>query len=227
MRVELGDRLTAEERVRQIRAALDHGARSTAEHHFAALLRASEGSMEWWVRRTVALTPALHGASPYVIVPICEDLRQELALYLWERIADPTRHEMAWERTYGRALKYAQQHVASNYMCQAGYWLRNRTVKQPTRGTALPLLDEYVDLMEAPDALSAVDLADLSSLVVRLPAKERSVVVLRYWHDMRMQDIARVLGCTERTVSNRLRVAQQRLATWYEGLPQKGAVREL
>jgi RNA polymerase sigma factor (sigma-70 family) len=221
--------LTAEERVRHIRTALDHGGRSTAEHHFARLLQDGEASTEWWVRRTVALTPALHGASPSVVVPICEDLRQELALYLWERIADPTRHEMAWERTYGRALQYAQQHVASNYMAQAGYWVRNRTVKQPTRGTALRLLDEYVDLMEAPDVLSAAEVAgDVRAVVMRLPPKERAAVVLRYWRGMRERDIGRALGCTDRTVRTLLQQARDRLGPWYQGLPRKGAAaREL
>src|SRR5205823_4632229 len=110
---------TAEERVRQIRAALDNRDRSTAEHHFATLLQGSKASTERWLRRTIALTPALHNASAYAV---CEELRQELAIHLWKRIADPTRHEMAWEHTYWRTLIYAQQHVATSYMCQAGYW---------------------------------------------------------------------------------------------------------
>lgn len=205
---------TAEERVRQIRAALDNGDRSAAEQHFATLLQDSGESTERWLRRTIALTPALHNSSAF---GVCEELRQELAFYLWKRIADPTRHEMAWEHTYWRALAYAQQHVAANYMCQAGYWLRAR-VKQSTRGVALPLLDAYVeDVVEAPDVISAAELADLRTLVMRLPAKERTAVVLRYWQDMRDQDIARALGCTERHVQMLLHQARRRIGTWYEG----------
>src|SRR6202051_1045522 len=85
---------TPEERVQQIRAALDNGDRSTAEHHFATLLQDSKASTERWLRRIIAVTPALHDASAYAV---CEELRQELAIHLWKRIADPTRHEMAWE----------------------------------------------------------------------------------------------------------------------------------
>jgi RNA polymerase sigma factor (sigma-70 family) len=205
---------TAEERVQQIRAALDNGDRSTAEHHFATLLQDSKASTERWLRRTIALTPALHNASVY---PVCEELRQELAFYLWQHIADPTRHEMAWEQTYWRALIYAQKHVAFSYMCHAGYWVSRRTTKQATRGVAEPLDGCLMDAADAHDALFAAELADVRTLVMGLPPKERAAVVLRYWQDMREQDIAHALGCTERNVRLLLHQARQRLGTWYEG----------
>ncbi len=43
MRTGSGDTLTAEVRVRQIRAALGSGDRAAAEHHFATLLQESSG----------------------------------------------------------------------------------------------------------------------------------------------------------------------------------------
>jgi len=206
---------TAEERVRQIRAALDNGDRSTAEHHFATLLQDSKASTERWLRRIIAVTLALHNASAY---PVCEELRQELAFYLWERIADPTRHEMAWEHTYWQALVYAQKHVASSYMCQAGYWVWNRTVKQGERGVAVSLSDDcLMDTPDGRDALMAAELADVRPLVMRLPPKERAAVVLRYWQDLQVRDIAGALGCTERNVRLLLHQARQRLGTWYQG----------
>jgi RNA polymerase sigma factor (sigma-70 family) len=208
------DTSTAEERVQQIRAALDNGDRSTAEHHFATLLQDSKASTERWLRRTIALTPALHNASAY---PVCEELRQELAFYLWQHVADPTRHEMAWEHTYWRALLYAQKHVAFSYMCQAGFWVSRRTTKQATRGVAEPLDGCLMDAVDEHDALLAADLADVRTLVMQLPPKERAAVVLRYWQDMREQDIAHALGCTERNVRILLHQAHQRLGIWYEG----------
>jgi len=206
---------TAEERVQQIRAALDNGDRSTAEHHFATLFQDSRESTERWLRRLIAMTPGLHNASAYAV---CEELRQELAAHLWERIADPTRRDMAWEHTYWRAFAYAQQHVATSYMRQAGYWV-GRTVKQSERGVAVSLFDEYLmDMVDAHDALLIAEQeADVRTLVRRLPPKERAAVVLRYWQNLRERDIAGALGCTERNVRLLLHRAQQRLGTWYEG----------
>jgi RNA polymerase sigma factor (sigma-70 family) len=219
----VGDILTAEQRVRHLRDALDSGDRRVAEGDFAALLQESALSTERWLRRVIVMTPALRNASAY---PACADLRQELALYLWERIA--IRQERAWEHTYWRALIYAQHHVATHYMRQAGYWVDKQAVLQGRQGVA-SLVVEYDETVEAPDMLSTAETTgDVRVVVRRLPPKERAAVVLRYWEGMREQDIARRLGCTDRTVRTLLHQARERLGPWYEGLPQKGATaREL
>jgi RNA polymerase sigma factor (sigma-70 family) len=219
MRTELEETLTAEERVREIRAALASEDRATADRHFATLLQGSGQSTERWLRRVIAVTPALHNASAY---QVSDDLRQELALHLWERIA--TRHEVAWEHVYWRALTYAQQHVATHYMMQTGYWVNKRTIT-PGRGVTSPLIEgDGTERAEAPDVLSAAELAgDVRAVVRRLPPRERAAVVLRYWQGMQERDIAGVLGCSSRTVRTLLRQARERLGPWYEGLPQEGA----
>jgi len=210
--------LTPEERVRKIRAALDMGDRAAADPHFAALLQESRLSTERWLRRVIAMTPALRNASAY---PVSDDLRQELAVYLWERVT--IRHEMAWDRTYWRALISAQQHVATHYMRQAGYWVDKRAILQGQQGVA-SLVVEYDKTAEAPDMLSLAEMTgDVRAVVMRLPPMERVAVVLRYWEGMGERDIARRLGCTDRTVRTLLHQARDRLGPWYEGLPQKGA----
>ena len=56
-------------------------------------------------------------------------------------------------------------------------------------------------LREAHDATGAVDLRDaLVRLLVRLPAKQRTVLVLRYWEQLSDAETAAVLGCPESTV---------------------------
>jgi len=209
--------LTAEERVRLIRAALENNERSAAERHFATLLQESSLSTERWLRRVIAMTPALRNASAY---PACADLRQELALYLWERIA--IRQERAWEHTYWRALIYAQHHVATHYMREAGYWVDKSAVLQGRQGVA-SLVVAYDETAMAPDMLSAVEVAgDVRAVVMRLPVKERAVVILRYWRGMKERDIARALGCTDRTVRTLLQQARNRLGPLYEGPAIRG-----
>ncbi|MFN8598521.1 MAG: sigma-70 family RNA polymerase sigma factor [Anaerolineae bacterium] len=50
-----------------------------------------------------------------------------------------------------------------------------------------------------------------------LDDKHREVIVLRYFHDLRQEDIARVLGVTDRTVRARLSAAHTRLREVLKG----------
>ena len=65
---------------------------------------------------------------------------------------------------------------------------------------------------EAEDGESALTLA-----VMNLPKREREVILLYYYQDMNMKDIAETLGVTQPTVSYRLRRAKEKLRTELEG----------
>jgi RNA polymerase sigma-70 factor, ECF subfamily len=45
----------------------------------------------------------------------------------------------------------------------------------------------------------------------RLPIEQREVIVLRYMHELRIKELAQVVGVSERTVRSRLQAAQTRL----------------
>ncbi len=53
--------------------------------------------------------------------------------------------------------------------------------------------------------------------VQALPEPQRLVVLLRYYHDLRLHEIAQALGVSERTVHNRLHAAHQRLKSRLNG----------
>jgi RNA polymerase sigma-70 factor, ECF subfamily len=63
----------------------------------------------------------------------------------------------------------------------------------------------------APEAAVMHDQAQaaLAAAVQALPEPQRLVVVLRYYHDLRLTEIAGLLKITERTVHNRLHAAHQ------------------
>ena len=65
---------------------------------------------------------------------------------------------------------------------------------------------------EAAQGESALTLA-----VMNLPKKEREVVLLYYYQDMTMKEIAGTLGVTQPTVTYRLRRARERLRLEIEG----------
>lgn len=64
----------------------------------------------------------------------------------------------------------------------------------------------------APVALTAVpEIDETWAAVVRLPARQRAVVVLRYWEDIPSAEIARLLGWPSGTVKSTLHRALERL----------------
>jgi RNA polymerase sigma-70 factor (ECF subfamily) len=64
-----------------------------------------------------------------------------------------------------------------------------------------------------PEAVAVQNDADrrLWAVVQALPEREREAVVLRYYHQLLIGEMARVLAVTERTVHNRLHAAHERL----------------
>ena len=61
--------------------------------------------------------------------------------------------------------------------------------------------------------------------LARLAARQRAVVVLRYYEDMAQADVARVLGCSEGTVRSQLHrglANLRRIVEELEGVPDRG-----
>ena len=74
--------------------------------------------------------------------------------------------------------------------------------------------------LEAPGLDHATRLDLLAALAV-LPALDRAVVVLRYWEDRSVADVAIDLGLTETTVRTRARRALQRLRPLLDPLSER------
>lgn len=189
---------------------------------FTLLIERTERLNLRWAARTVERTPALHGD---VAEAARDDLMQELAMYLWERM----RHGgEQWEIFFYRALEFAQRHVASAYMEKRGLWPR-AGVRQPRQVLAhlVESLSSYTatdgaggeeELSADATPFASVELTDLRLLVLDLPLPQRIAVVLRFWQDASEDEIALALGgVTTRTVRNHLRRAYDLLRAAYEG----------
>jgi len=57
---------------------------------------------------------------------------------------------------------------------------------------------------------------DAAKLLARLPEPQREVLILRYYYDLKEQDVADILGCPKGTVKSRLHHALARLAAALE-----------
>ena len=68
------------------------------------------------------------------------------------------------------------------------------------------------ELRQPQDETGDVDLRDaLVRLLVQLPARQRAVLVLRYWADLSVAEAAEVLGCSAGTVTSTASRAAARL----------------
>lgn len=133
----------------------------------------------------------------------------------------------AWELFFGRALAFAQNHIADTWLRRSRPRVGGRAIAPPVLlsrllgdGAGEPNSDDYTLLSATggADQLSVAELADLRELVTRLPERERVAVVLRFWAGAGEDTIAEALGgVTTRTVRNALKRAYARLRAWYGG----------
>ena len=90
--------------------------------------------------------------------------------------------------------------------------LRRRGARERLRQALAGLwpLTSHAPAPEA-QAVQAEGRAAVSAAVAALPEPQRLVVVLRYYHELRLGEIAEILEISERTVHNRLHAAHARL----------------
>jgi RNA polymerase sigma-70 factor (sigma-E family) len=128
-----------------------------------------------------------------------EDLVQETLLRVarrWNRV-----------RSMDHPPAYARRILINLVLHDAARRARQRTELQPHQG-AVELADD-----NAARALRKVDdQAEFRWALARLPARQRAVLVLRYWSDLPVAEVADILGCTEGTVTSTASRAAARLA---------------
>jgi RNA polymerase sigma-70 factor (sigma-E family) len=84
---------------------------------------------------------------------------------------------------------------------QASFWRRRR----PTTA-AIPERSNGVD-----EPAQAVERLAMAAALAALPARQRAVVVLRFYHDYSIDEVAEVLGCSPGTVKSQAHHALKRL----------------
>lgn len=94
-----------------------------------------------------------------------------------------------------------------------------RTCCDMRRGSWFRRMDRCVTPEMLPDQVQAREEEDqsLTLAVMNLPQKMREVIILYYYQDMTVNEIADALGVTQSTVSYRLKRARERLRTELEG----------
>jgi RNA polymerase sigma-70 factor (sigma-E family) len=140
-----------------------------------------------------------------------EDLVQETFLRVarrWNRV-----------RSMDRPTAYARRILINLVLDDAGRRSRQQAELGP-QDAGIYAADE-----SATRALREVDdLAEFRWALAQLPARQRAVLVLRYWEDLPVAEVANVLGCSAATVTSTASRAAARLAQALNrsGLPSTG-----
>jgi RNA polymerase sigma-70 factor (sigma-E family) len=128
-----------------------------------------------------------------------EDLVQETLLRVarrWNRV-----------RSMDHPAAYARRVLINLVLRDASRRSRQRAELRPQDGGA-----EAADESAARALREVDDLAEFRWALAQLPARQRAVLVLRYWADLPVGEVADILGCTEGTVTSTASRAAARLA---------------
>lgn len=200
--------------VRCLRLAVRHRDDQGRNTIFSTLICRIQAGNEYWaasVLKMLSLSPDERQALFY---DLCADLYESLL----RALVDVQRS--FWEENFQHALQFERRHIYQAFMVREGRW-NDRGVKQGTRipralVTRLdqPLQQENGDTCvfeiedeQAHSMLLAIETNDLLRLVLLLPAKLKTVVLLLFWEGRSEKEAAQILGVTDRTVRNRRREA--------------------
>jgi RNA polymerase sigma-70 factor (sigma-E family) len=128
-----------------------------------------------------------------------EDLVQETLLRVarrWNRV-----------RSMDHPAAYARRVLVNLVLHNADRRSRQRT--------ELALPDEAGEAADESAAMALLEVDDMAEFrwaLAQLPARQRAVLVLRYWADLPVAEVADILGCSEGTVKSTASRAAARLA---------------
>lgn len=82
--------------------------------------------------------------------------------------------------------------------------LINQSISFLRKSKRVVLLEDVKELVQEASGLEQAAYVDLYDALDKLPVKLRTVVILRYFEDMKFWEIARITGSRESTVKSRL-----------------------
>ena len=137
-------------------------------------------------------------------------LHQFLHRYTSGRDVDDLQQE-TWVRVVRSAARFDGTRRFSTWLFQIALNLtRDWHRRPPPEAAGDDLTDQLPD---ASRALATAEAAiDARRLLDTLPAEQRAVVVLRYYHDLPEDEVAQIMGCPRGTVKSRLHNALAKLS---------------
>ncbi|MEO8974103.1 MAG: sigma factor-like helix-turn-helix DNA-binding protein [Ktedonobacteraceae bacterium] len=213
--------------VLSLRAAISRGDVEGRNRVMTLIIRRTQKDNEYWAANALTTLHIQANERQEVV----RDLFADLYEHIMRRLLDPDR--TFWEENFYHCLRFERMHVFQAFLTREGWWRKQRPGERVPRNL-VESLDaalrfsggEYHDIAIedelAQKAMLAVELSDVSLLLLRLPEYLQPVLVLHYWEGKTEKEIATLLDITDRTVRNRLQHAlhllRDKLAQEKEGI---------
>ena len=181
-------------------------------------------------RTTWILDPSAHGVrrgdgrdTGTVAVqtgPVSRELDASYAAFFRDEYAQVVRTVYLIHRDEARAEDVAQEafiQLLANWSKVSGYeqpgaWVRRVAIRLALRGVRRDRLWAIVrERIGPPRQETGADL-DLADAVTNLPGKQRAAIVLFYYEDRPVAEVASILGCSQATARVHLHRGRRRLA---------------
>lgn len=115
------------------------------------------------------------------------------------------------QTTFLKLIKYMEAYVHKDrfksYLFSIALNVCNSHFSEKGNGPAFLELNEEQELISGDFTVDADSRTQISVMLEKLPEVQRDAVILRYFHDMKIKDIARITGAKIPTVKSRLRQA--------------------
>lgn len=145
--------------------------------------------------------------------------QEPLFAFLYRMCGESDLAEELMQETFVRAFEAAKRYrpeasVRTWLFSIAANLVRDRWRRRARRGEDLPLDDQLTVAAPATtedEALRLISYEAVRTALPRLPVEQRSALILRYYHDLSYEEIARVLACPIGTVRSRIHNGLARL----------------
>lgn len=135
------------------------------------------------------------------------------------QLQDQSLAEDAVQETFLKAYRSLETFRGA---CSEKTWLTRialNTCRDMRRSSWFRRIDRHItpeDLPEASDDFQEAD-EEITLALIKLPCRCREIVLLRYYQQMSVEEVAETLGVSASTVSTQLNRARKKLRVWLEG----------
>jgi RNA polymerase sigma-70 factor (ECF subfamily) len=165
------------------------------------------------------LIVAVAGGDAQALEELCRRYEGPLYRFLYRHTGGRDAEDLyqeTWLRAAGAADRFDPTRRFSTWLFQIAVNLcRDWHRRVPPEPVDPAAIEASVDTAATTAAVDAA--IDARRLLAGLPEAQRSVVILRYYHDLSEEEIAEILDCPRGTVKSRLHYATARLIALARG----------
>lgn len=156
-----------------------------------------------------AFVERLKAGDPGIIDDVVEQYKEPLFAFIVRIVNNYDAAEDIFQETWLRVIKHISSFRGDS---KFSTWLfqiaRNvyRDAMRKKKDLCFISIDEVVELTCEPgvDAVNIIEMEHVRNIVAGLPIKMKEVIVLRYYHDLNINEISGILGCSAGTVKSRI-----------------------